>query len=138
MDATDRLIIATLQQNSRMTMKELGEIVHLTGQATATRVKKLEDLGIIEGYTIRINEEQLGLPIHAMITIYTTSTFHDPYLFFLEEHQQYVRNNYKVSGDGCYLLECRFPSNHELNAFLDGLSKYVNYKLSLVIHQNPQ
>lgn len=138
MDATDRRIIATLQQNSRMTMKELGEIVHLTGQATATRVKKLEDLGIIEGYTIRINEEQLGLPIHAMITIYTTSTFHDPYLFFLEEHQQYVRNNYKVSGDGCYLLECRFPSNHELNAFLDGLSKYVNYKLSLVIHQNPQ
>ena len=138
MDSTDRRIIATLQQNSRMTMKELGELVHLTGQATATRVKKLEDLGIIEGYTIRINEEQLGLPIHAMITIYTTSTFHDPYLFFLEEHQQYVRNNYKVSGDGCYLLECRFPSNHELNTFLDGLSKYVNYKLSLVIHQNPK
>ncbi|MHC9161671.1 Lrp/AsnC family transcriptional regulator [Exiguobacterium sp. s131] len=138
MDATDRRIIEALQQNSRMTMKELGELVHLTGQATATRVKKLEDLGIIEGYTIRINEDQIGLPIHAMITIYTTSTFHDPYLLFLKDHRPYVRHNYKVSGDGCYLLECRFPTNQELNAFLDGLSKYVNYKLSLVIHQNTQ
>lgn len=134
LDPTDRLIIEALQANSRITMKELGAYVHLTGQATATRVKKLEDLGIIEGYTIRVNEDKLGLPVHAMITIFTSSTFHDPYLMFLEEHRPYVRNNYKVSGDGCYVLECRFPSNHELNAFLDGLSKYVNYKLSIVIN----
>ncbi|WP_114167065.1 Lrp/AsnC family transcriptional regulator [Exiguobacterium sp. TNDT2] len=133
LDPTDRLIIEALQANSRITMKELGAHVHLTGQATATRVKKLEDLGIIEGYTIRVNEDKLGLPVHAMITIFTSSTFHDPYLLFLEEHRPYVRNNYKVSGDGCYVLECRFPSNQELNAFLDGLSKYVNYKLSIVI-----
>lgn len=134
LDPTDRLIIEALQANSRITMKELGGHVHLTGQATATRVKKLEDLGIIEGYTIRVNEDKLGLPVHAMITIFTSSTFHDPYLLFLEEHRPYVRNNYKVSGDGCYVLECRFPSNQELNAFLDGLSKYVNYKLSIVIN----
>ncbi|MFN3367499.1 MAG: Lrp/AsnC family transcriptional regulator [Exiguobacterium mexicanum] len=134
LDPTDRLIIEALQANSRITMKELGAYVHLTGQATATRVKKLEDLGIIEGYTIRVNEDKLGLPVHAMITIFTSSTFHDPYLMFLEEHRPYVRNNYKVSGDGCYVLECRFPSNQELNAFLDGLSKYVNYKLSIVIN----
>ena len=74
LDPTDRLILEALQANSRITMKELGAHVHLTGQATATRVKKLEDLGIIEGYTIRVNEDKLGLPVHAMITIFTDYT----------------------------------------------------------------
>lgn len=133
MDQTDYRIIQALQQNSRMTMKELGAHVHLTGQATAARVKKLEERGIIERYTIRINESELGHPIHAMITIYTTSTFHDPYHLYLDEHRIYVRRHVKVSGDGCYVLECRFPSNEQLNQFLAGLSRHVNYKLSLII-----
>lgn len=41
-------------------MKELGEKVHLTGQATSARVLKLEENGIIEGYTIKVNQVKLG------------------------------------------------------------------------------
>ncbi|KOO49138.1 hypothetical protein AMD00_12170 [Viridibacillus arvi] len=37
------------------------------------------------------------------------------------------------SGDGCYLLECKFPTNELLDQFLDDLNKHVNYKLSIVI-----
>lgn len=52
LDHTDMQILEELSQNSRITMKELGEKVHLTGQAAASRVAKLEDNGVIEGYTI--------------------------------------------------------------------------------------
>lgn len=38
LDHTDRQIIEELSKNSRMTMKELGEKVHLTGQAASSRV----------------------------------------------------------------------------------------------------
>ncbi|MGB8001447.1 MAG: Lrp/AsnC ligand binding domain-containing protein, partial [Anaerobacillus sp.] len=44
-------------------------------------------------------------------------------------------NNYKISGDGCYLLECHFPSNEELDKFLVQLNAHVNYKLSIVINR---
>ncbi|MER1293384.1 winged helix-turn-helix transcriptional regulator, partial [Bacillus sp. C1(2022)] len=50
LDHTDKQIIEELSKNSRMTMKELGEKVHLTGQAASARVAKLEDQGVIEGY----------------------------------------------------------------------------------------
>ncbi|WP_302538171.1 AsnC family transcriptional regulator [Clostridium saudiense] len=40
-DNTDRLILKELVKNSRITMKELGDRVHLTGQAVANRVMKL-------------------------------------------------------------------------------------------------
>ncbi|MBU8571846.1 Lrp/AsnC family transcriptional regulator [Bacillus subtilis] len=135
LDYTDMQILEELSQNSRITMKELGDKVHLTGQAAASRVAKLEDNGVIEGYTIKVNQVKLGYYIHALLNIYTKSTHHQPYLSFIKTQKKYVMNNYKISGDGCYLLECRFPSNEALDQFLVELNKHVNYKLSIVINK---
>lgn len=133
MDHIDHQIIEHLKQNGRMTMKELGENVHLTGQAAATRVARLEEQGIIQGYTIHTDPARLGSPVHVFLTIITQSLHHQPYLSFIETEPQYVVTNYKISGKGCYLLECRFPSNTELDDFLVKLNQYVNYQLSIVV-----
>ncbi|OXT16123.1 transcriptional regulator [Bacillus sp. OG2] len=123
LDGTDKHIIEELSKNSRIKMKELGEKVHLTGQAASARVAKLEDLGVIEGYTIKVNKEKMGYPVHAILHIYTKTANHQPYLSFVK----------KQNGESCYLLECRFPSNERLDEFLTGLSNAVSYKLSIVI-----
>ncbi|MCW1239474.1 MULTISPECIES: Lrp/AsnC family transcriptional regulator [Bacillus] len=133
LDHTDVQILEELSKNSRITMKELGEKVHLTGQATASRITKLEDNGVIEGYSIKVNQGKLGCFMHAFINIYIKDTHHQPYLSFIKTQERHVINNYKISGDGCYLLECRFPSNESLDQFLLGLNKHANYKLSIVI-----
>ncbi|AJI21719.1 MULTISPECIES: Lrp/AsnC family transcriptional regulator [Priestia] len=135
LDNTDKRILEELSKNGRIKMKELGEKVHLTGQAASARVLKLEDEGIIKGYTINIDERKLGYIIHAFLNIYTQSIHHHPYLTFLESQQEHVINNFKISGDGCYLLECKFHSNEELNDFLTELNQHVNYKLSIVINK---
>ncbi|MFJ8067382.1 Lrp/AsnC family transcriptional regulator [Peribacillus sp. NPDC096447] len=134
LDNTDAGILNELSKNSRITMKELGEKVHLTGQAAASRVAKLEDNGVIEGYTIQVNQVKLGCFIHAFITIIIQSTYHQPYLTFIKTQKQYIIHNHKISGDGCYLLECKFPSNEVLDEFLGDLNKHANYKLSIVIN----
>lgn len=107
----------------------------MTGQAAATRVAKLEDNGVIEGYTIKVNQAKLGCPVHAFLTIITKSTHHQPYLSFIRTQEKYIINNYKISGEGCYLLECKFPSNGLLDEFLVELNGHANYKLSIVINQ---
>lgn len=134
LDNTDYQILNELTQNSRMTMKELGQKVHLTGQTTATRVAKLEDSGVIEGYTIKVNDTKLGYNIHVIINIYTKSLQHDAYLIFINADHQYVLHNYKIGGDGCYLIEAKFPSNQELDEFLTALNKHVNYKLNFILN----
>ncbi|WP_423798224.1 Lrp/AsnC family transcriptional regulator [Neobacillus sp. SAB-20_R2A] len=133
LDTTDMSILKELTMNSRITMKELGEKVHLTGPATSARVQKLEDSGVIEGYTIKVNQIKLGFYIHAFITIITQNTNHQPYLSFIKTQEKYIINNYKISGDGCYLLECKFTSNELMNQFLEELNEHANYKLSIVI-----
>lgn len=133
MDNTDLRILDELSKNSRISMKELGGKIHLSGPAASARVEKLEDNGIIESYTIMVNQQKMGYSIHAMISIFTSSKDHTPYLSFLKTHTDFVINNYKISGDSCYLLECKFPSNEVLDEFLIDLNTHVNYKLSLVI-----
>lgn len=135
LDNTDMHILDELSKNSRITMKELGEKVHLTGPATSARVAKLEDSGVIEGYTIKVNQVKLGYFIHAFMTIITQSPYHQPYLSFIKTQEKYIINNYKISGDGCYLLECKFPSNEVLDGFLEDLNEHANYKLSIVINK---
>lgn len=135
LDNTDRRILDELSNNSRLSMKELGEKVHLTGPAVSARVAKLEDQGVIEGYSIIVNRVKLGCLIHAFITIITQGTNHQPYLSFIKTQEQYIINNYKISGDGCYLLECQFPSNEQMNLFLEELNQQANYKLTIVINK---
>ncbi|WP_299741932.1 Lrp/AsnC family transcriptional regulator [Rossellomorea sp. y25] len=136
LDATDKRILEELSKNGRITMKELGAKVHLTGQAASTRVLKLEEEGIIEGYTIKVNDRKTGYSVHAYINIYTKSLHHEPYLTSLDKFPQYVIHNYKISGEGCYLLECKFPSHDELDDFITRLTEYANYKLSIVINKH--
>lgn len=133
LDDTDKKILEALLKNSRTSMKELGEKVHLTGQATSSRVIRLEEKGIIEGYTIKLNERKLGYYVHAFINIYTRSIQHSSYLSFVKTQQEYIIKNFKISGEGCYLLECKFPSNEALDQFLTQLNEHANYKLSIVI-----
>jgi len=133
LDNTDKEILEELSKNSRITMKDLGKKVHLTGPATSARVAKLEESGVIEAYTIQVNRVKLGCYLHAFITIITESIFHQPYLSFIKTQENYLINHYKISGDGCYILECKFPSTDVMNQFLVELNKHANYKLSIVI-----
>lgn len=135
LDDTDKQILDLLSQNSRITMRELSKKIHLTAPATAARVAKLEDNGVIEEYTIKANQEKMGCFVHAFVQIYTENANHQPYLDYLKKHAPYVINNYKISGESCYLLESQFPSNELLDEFLTGLSDFVGYKLSIVINK---
>ena len=76
MDHTDQEILQCLQKDSRMQWQEIGKIVHLTGQAVATRIRRMQDDGIITAFTIDLNYAKLDKPIIALITIFMNSSNH--------------------------------------------------------------
>ncbi|PAF21385.1 transcriptional regulator [Terribacillus saccharophilus] len=133
MDSTDKKILEELSINGRISMKELGEKVNMSGAAVAIRVAKLEDNKIITGYSINIDQTKLNCHLHVFMNIYLNDISHKPFLEWLKTKEHLVLNSYKVSGDSCYLLECRFQSNECLDEFLIELNKYATYRLSTVI-----
>jgi Lrp/AsnC family leucine-responsive transcriptional regulator len=57
MDPIDSEILQQLGRNARITFSELGRLIGLSTNATAARVRKLEDSGIIRGYTTVLDPE---------------------------------------------------------------------------------
>lgn len=131
-DQTDIEIIKLLAQNSRMQWQEIGEIVHLTGQAVKNRINRLEKLGVIEGYTVKVNSGKLGMEVTAFVTVFMKTTEHAAFQKYLRQSDLIIEAN-RISGEGCYLLKILTSSQQELIAFLDSILKYGNYKVNLSI-----
>jgi Lrp/AsnC family leucine-responsive transcriptional regulator len=122
-----------------MQWKEIGEIVHLTGQAVADRVHRLEDAGIIQCYTISVQLPNPNPAVTAFITVFMkTNSSHTALLRLLDDHKSMIQEAHRISGDGCYWLKVTVPSIDILNTLLNELLKFANYKLSTSIAQLTQ
>ncbi|MEY2754461.1 MAG: hypothetical protein RJB65_819 [Actinomycetota bacterium] len=69
LDSIDRTIIGILVDDGRISWKELGDRVHLAPSSVADRVRRLETLGVIAGYSARIDRGALGLRVRAVIDV---------------------------------------------------------------------
>ena len=131
-DEIDLQIIQLLKENSRLQWKEIGEIIHMTGQGVANRIRKMEDLGIIEKYTLKVNEKKLGMELTGFITIHMKTTNHKRFVDFLNS-QESVVEAHRTSGGGCYMVKVVMMGSDQLNKFLEALLEYANYSIVLSI-----
>jgi Lrp/AsnC family leucine-responsive transcriptional regulator len=65
-DALDHAILGELRQDGRLSWRELGERVGLGPTATADRVRRLEQLGVIRGFRAEVDLSVLGLGLRAL------------------------------------------------------------------------
>jgi DNA-binding Lrp family transcriptional regulator len=67
MDATDRKILAELQQDGRLSLTDLGDRVGISLSPVHRRVRAMEDTGVISGYRAIINPSAVGLNFSAIV-----------------------------------------------------------------------
>jgi DNA-binding Lrp family transcriptional regulator len=65
LDGTDSEIIELLVENGRRTLADIADVVNLSASAVKRRVTRLEELGVITGYTVQVDHAKLGRPIEA-------------------------------------------------------------------------
>ncbi len=69
MDALDARLLAALQRDGRQTVTELAAEIGLSPTPCARRLARLEAEGIIEGYSARIDQARIGLPVSVFIWV---------------------------------------------------------------------
>jgi Lrp/AsnC family leucine-responsive transcriptional regulator len=116
MDAIDLQLLTMLQSNGRATFADLAQRVGLSPPAVAERIKKLEEKGIIHGYTAILNAKQVKLDITAFISVSLSHPRHDPP--FVEEISKWgeVLECHHVLGPDDYLLKVKV---HDTSALED-------------------
>ncbi len=69
LDAFDWKILAVLTDNARATNVEIAQRVGLTEAPCSRRIRRLEELGVIEGYAARLNPDSVGVGFRAYVTL---------------------------------------------------------------------
>jgi DNA-binding Lrp family transcriptional regulator len=67
LDDTDRAIVAVLSQDGRMSMRTLASTLHISRAGAYTRVQRLEQAGVITGYTAQIDPQRYGYGLSAYV-----------------------------------------------------------------------
>jgi Lrp/AsnC family leucine-responsive transcriptional regulator len=91
-------------------------------------------MGIIEAFTVKINHKESGKPLWAFINVSMKSSNHLMFQSFILKTPSIVEAH-RISGEGCYWLKANLADQQELNALLDKILAYGNYKLTLSIGQ---
>ena len=104
LDRTDETILAALQGDGRISTADLARAVSLSPSATADRVRRLVDLGVITGYTATVSAAALGYSITAFVRLAYPSGNYKPLHDLLDVTPEIVEAHH-VTGNDCFIIK---------------------------------
>lgn len=131
LDFIDHQIISLLQENARMSLKQIAARVYLSSPAASARMDKLEREGYITGFHASINREMMGYPIKAFVTLAVDTKLKEEFLNYMTQCRNVIECNC-ITGDYAMLLEVVYPSTEELEQFVGKLQRYGKTKTQIV------
>ena len=119
LDKTDLQLLKILQENGRISIKELAQRVHLSPTPVFDRVRRLESTGVIERYTAVLNAAKLGQGFIVFCSVRLRRMGKDIAHDFVERIKDIpeVAECYNISGEFDYLLKIYAPDMQYYNEF---------------------
>ncbi|WP_432570984.1 Lrp/AsnC family transcriptional regulator [Kineococcus sp. SYSU DK005] len=136
LDATDHGILEHLQRDGRMSVADLARAVNLSASATAERLRRLTDTGVITGYSATLDPEALGYAVTAFVRLAYPTGNYKPFHDLLGTTPEVVEAHH-VTGDDCFVLKVLARSMRDLEritgklATLGGITTSVVYSSPL-------
>ncbi|MBY0507247.1 MAG: Lrp/AsnC family transcriptional regulator [Bryobacteraceae bacterium] len=123
MDTLDRKALTLLTHEGRVTWSDLGQYLGMSAPSAAERVRKLEDRGIIKGYTAIADATEIGFGLLAFIFVTLDSQQKRKRFLDAILKMPGVLECHHVAGDDDYLLKIRCASTLELDELLSNQLK---------------
>ncbi|GAA0356207.1 Lrp/AsnC family transcriptional regulator [Streptomyces olivoreticuli] len=112
-DATDWRILDALQSNGRAGFAELARTVDMSSSAVTERVRRLEEAGVIGGYTAVVDPGKLGLPVLAFVRLRRPNGSDEPLHELLATTPEILEAHH-VTGDDCFVIKVAARSMRHL------------------------
>ncbi|RTZ47852.1 Lrp/AsnC family transcriptional regulator [Candidimonas sp. SYP-B2681] len=130
-DEIDRNIIAALMEDSRLSLKALARISGLSSPSVAERLRRLEEKGVLTGYTVNVDPRAFGYFLQAIVRIRPL-----PGQLHIVERQIQAIPEFtecdKVTGEDCFIARLNVRSMEQLDAILDTLSNQAETNTAIV------
>ncbi|WP_158861673.1 Lrp/AsnC family transcriptional regulator [Leifsonia sp. AG29] len=124
MDSIDDKILALLRTNARCSFTQLGHLVGLSVNATASRVRRLEETGIILGYTLMtgaVAAPRDGIEVFIDVRLAPATDYRE-FTQAVKKIPEIVETIH-VTGPYDYLLRAHTPNTRNLDLLLRRLKR---------------
>ncbi len=118
LDEIDLKILKLLQENGRIKRNEIAQATGLSVPSVSERMKKLEDAGIIKGYTAILDSKKLGKDITAFVFVSIDSSKNYPLFIERVMDVDEILECHSITGEGSHLLKVKTENTSTLEKLL--------------------
>jgi Lrp/AsnC family transcriptional regulator, leucine-responsive regulatory protein len=123
LDSTDLAIIELLQRDARRTLSDIAAHVALSSPAVKRRINRLEQEGIITGYTVLVDHNKLGRPLQAFTELRFTGNSPVDEIAHVADDIPEVQALFTTAGDPDALAWIRVKDVEDLKRVIDLLRR---------------
>jgi len=130
-DDIDQVLITALMEDSRRSLKALAQISGLSSPSVAERLRRLEERGVLKGYTVEIDPKCFGYQLQAIVRI-------RPLPGQLQEVERQIMaipeftECDKVTGDDCFIARLCLRSIEHLDPILDRITDKAETSTAII------
>ena len=130
-DEIDARILAALIDNARISLAELARAVGLSSPSVSERVRRLEEAGVIGGYSVKINPAALGYPLSAWLRVRPIPGQLQKVADILRGLPEVVECD-RITGEDCFIARAHLRSVEDLEALIDEIIPYATTNTSII------
>ena len=131
LDAVDARIIKTLAEDARISVADIARLVGLSGPSVSERIRRLEENGVIDGYTVRLNASGIGLPIAAWLRVRPLPGELSRVADILRGLPEVVECD-RITGDDCFIAKAHVRSMEHLEKVIDRIIPFAMTNTSII------
>ncbi|TDC26343.1 Lrp/AsnC family transcriptional regulator [Streptomyces sp. 8K308] len=130
-DETDMRILEALQRDGRASYAELARTVSMSASAVTERVRRLEESGVIQGYSAVVDPERLGYGILALVRLRYPTPNYKPFHDLVAVTPEILEAHH-VTGEDCFVLKVVARSMRDLEATMGRIAGLGSVTTSVV------
>ena len=133
MDELDHKIVQLLAENARMPVKDIAQHVSLTSPAVSSRIHRLEQEGVIAGYTVVLHHPDAPARVEALISVLVDAATRADFLSLVDEEPQ-VLQCYRVTGSYNFMVKVSCTDIDALEHLLTRMQKLGSTNTQIILN----
>lgn len=131
LDSIDVKLLSQLNVNARTSVAELARLLNMSAPSVSERLRRLEESGIIQSFTIEIDPKKLGYSLGFYIRIRPLPGQLPRVVSLVAEIKEIVECD-RITGDDCFIAKVYVKSADELEPIIDRLIPYAQTNTSMI------
>ncbi|GAB1583831.1 MULTISPECIES: Lrp/AsnC family transcriptional regulator [Phyllobacteriaceae] len=131
LDDLDRRLLGILSTNARVSLKQLAQEAGLSSPSTTDRLRRLEDRGVITGFTIDVSPAALGYNLQAIVRVRPMPGMLHIVEKLIQDTPEFIECD-KVTGEDCFIAKLLVRDMAQLDAILDRVAERAETNTSIV------